>query len=121
MRTILESLALKYRFVFEQLREISPHPIDKLFIIGGGAKNHLLCQFAADATGLTVISGPSEATATGNILYQAKTCGFIRSIQELREVVRNSIPQETFTPREISTWNKAYSRFLEMLNKKVNP
>jgi sugar (pentulose or hexulose) kinase len=71
IRVVLESLALKYRFVLERLEELAEKHLDPLHIFGGGVKNRLLNQFSADATGRTVIAGPVEATAIGNILMQA--------------------------------------------------
>lgn len=115
-RCILESLALKYRYVLEQLKDISPHPISRMHIIGGGAKNRLLCQFAANAAGLPVISGPSEATAAGNILFQAKTLGHVGSLEDIRRIIRDSFPLETYQPQDSSIWEDAYERFSEMIS-----
>ncbi|MGD2294920.1 MAG: rhamnulokinase family protein [Candidatus Aminicenantes bacterium] len=115
VRCILESLALKYRYVLEQLRVESPHPIDCIHIIGGGAKNRLLCQYAANATGLPVIAGPSEATASGNILFQAKTLGHVLSIEEIREIIRHSFKLQAYQPEEVSIWEDAYERFSDMI------
>jgi rhamnulokinase len=117
VRSILESLALKYRYVLDQLRDIEPHPIEKLFIIGGGAKNGLLCQFAANATGIPVLAGPSEATATGNILLQAQTLGYVQSQQQIRHIVRDSIPVQTYMPQKTKDWDLAYERFSAMMGR----
>jgi sugar (pentulose or hexulose) kinase len=77
VRSLLESLALKYRYVIDQLRIVLGHPIAKIHVIGGGSRNALLCQFTADATGLPVVAGPAEATAIGNILVPTRDVGRI--------------------------------------------
>ncbi|MHB0997752.1 MAG: rhamnulokinase [Armatimonadota bacterium] len=116
-RCIAESLALKYRMVLDQLREIKPsHQINKIHIIGGGTQNEMLCQFTANATGLEVIAGPIEATAVGNILVQAMSLGLVKSRSEIREIVRNSFPMKRFEPEDVDVWNKAYARFREIIN-----
>ncbi len=116
VRCILESLALKYRFVLEQLESISSQTIECIHIIGGGAKNRLLCQFAANATSRPVFAGPSEATALGNILIQAKALGHIHSLKEIRDIIRNSFPLEIFQPENVSVWEEAFLSFSELLH-----
>lgn len=115
VRVILESLALKYRFVLDQLRDLSPHPIRCIHVIGGGSKNLFLCQLTANATGLPVVSGPCEATAAGNILMQGKTLGHIGSHSELRGIIRNSFPLYRFQPADGPEWPEATARFQEMI------
>ena len=113
-RCILESLALQYRLVLEQLKELSPRPINTIHIIGGGARNGLLCQFTADATGLPVLAGPVEATAIGNIMMQALALGYVKSLAEIREVVRNSFKPARYAPRHNQGWDEAYKRFKKL-------
>jgi rhamnulokinase len=110
VRCILESLALKYRYVLEQLRRVCPRPIRRLHVIGGGARNGLLCQFTADATGLPVVTGPVEATAVGNMLVQALALGHVGSLAEIREIVRASFELERYEPRQTTQWDRAYER-----------
>jgi len=114
VRCILESLALEYRRVLDQLREVSGKDLKKLHIIGGGAQNELLCQFAANATGIPVVTGPAEATATGNIMVQAMAKGYINSLNEIRSVVRNSFELKTFYPDKPELWEKAYMSYTEL-------
>ena len=116
-RCILESLALQYRLVLEQLRELSAQSINTIHIIGGGARNGLLCQFTADATGLPVLVGPVEATAIGNIMMQALALGYVKSLAEIREVVRNSFKPVRYEPCQCSQWDEAYERFKRIRNK----
>jgi rhamnulokinase len=111
VRCALESLALKYRWVVERLEEITGTPIKTIHIVGGGARNALLNQFTADATGRPVQAGPVEATAIGNLLMQARARGRIGSLAELREVVAQSFPVTTYEPSESGAWQDAVGRF----------
>jgi rhamnulokinase len=115
VRCILESLALKYRFVLDQLRTLSPRPIRRIHIIGGGVKNRLLCQFTANATKLPVVAGPAEAAAVGNIMMQALTLGYVSSVSQMREVIRNSFSMEDYQPRHSELWDRAYERYKNIL------
>jgi len=116
IRCIIESLALKYRTVLEELKRISPQPIEKLHIIGGGSQHATLCQFAANATSLPVVAGPVEATAIGNIMGQALALGYVRSLAEIRAIVSSSTELATYEPQETSIWEAAYERFQEILH-----
>ena len=113
-RCILESLALLYRRTLEQLEACTGQPITTLHIVGGGSQNLLLNQFSANATGRTVIAGPAEATATGNILIQALALGQLKDLVELRQVVRNSFAVQTYKPQDAGTWAQAYERFQKL-------
>ncbi|MDW8355914.1 MAG: rhamnulokinase family protein [Bryobacterales bacterium] len=113
-RTILESLALRYRQVLENLESLLGRRLETIHIVGGGSRNELLNQLAADATGRVVIAGPAEATAAGNVLVQAMGAGLLRSLEEARELVRRSFDLTTFEPRADSRWEAAYERFLRL-------
>ncbi|MHC4331920.1 MAG: rhamnulokinase, partial [Planctomycetota bacterium] len=102
IRTILENLALKYRSIMEAIEDVAEQTIDVLHIVGGGIQNELLCQFTANALGKKVVTGPIEATASGNILMQAKAAGQIKSLAEAREIVRNSFELKEYEPQETS-------------------
>jgi rhamnulokinase len=110
-RCILESLALTYRTTFEQLRELTGRVLTKLHIVGGGSQSKLLNQAAADAIGCTVIAGPVEATAIGNLLVQAIAMKDIQSLADLRRTVRDSFPVTTYHPRDRQAWQDAFERF----------
>ncbi len=114
LRCALESLALEYRWVAERLDELTGKRLETIHIIGGGAQNELLDQLAADATGRTVVTGPIEATALGNVLVQAKALGHIGSMAEGREVVKASFDLKTFEPRDSARWDDVYARYLEV-------
>jgi len=110
-RCILEGLALKYRYVLDELISINPGPIRKIHIIGGGAKNSMLCQFTANATGLPVIAGPYEAAAIGNIMIQALGKGWVKSVEKMREIIARSFEMKEYIPNQTDLWEKAYKRF----------
>jgi rhamnulokinase len=97
-RAILESLALKYRDVLQSLEEITARRFSEIRIIGGGSRNRLLNQLTADATGRTVIAGPVEATALGNIAMQILATGAVSSLAEARAMIERSFPTELFEP-----------------------
>jgi rhamnulokinase len=113
-RIILESLALRYRQVLEHLETLIGRKIAVIHIVGGGSRNRVLNQLAADATQRRVVAGPSEATAAGNILVQAMGAGELRGLKEVREVVRRSFPVETFEPAGGGGWDEAFARFLKL-------
>ncbi len=117
IRCCLESLALKYRWVVERLEEVRGSRIETINIVGGGTQNKLLSQLTADATGRPVVAGPVEATATGNLLMQALADGEIGSLDDLRQVVRNSFELEEFAPAAGTSqaWDAAYERFVGLL------
>jgi rhamnulokinase len=117
VRCALESLALEYRWVAERLDEIVGRPLPTLHIFGGGSQNKLLNQFAADATGRTVVSGPVEATAIGNILVQAIALGYLADLAEARTLVRRSFEVETYESHVTAAWDEAYERYLRLRNK----
>jgi rhamnulokinase len=98
-RTILESLAATYRKVLNNLESLTGKRIGRVHIVGGGSRNQVLNQLAADATGRSVVAGPAEATAAGNILVQAIGAGCVRDLAEAREIVKRSFPLATFDPR----------------------
>jgi rhamnulokinase len=110
-RAIFESLALRYREVLESLEALLGRRIEIIHIVGGGSRNRLLNQFAADATGRNVVAGPSEATAMGNVLIQAIGAGELPGLAEAREIVRRSSALETFTPHTAAEWDRAYEMF----------
>ncbi len=116
VRCCLESLALKYRWTLERLEELSGQKIEVLHIVGGGTQNKLLSRLTADCLGRPVITGPIEATATGNILTQALARGELKNLSEIRQIVRASFPLETFEPKPSSrgAWDAAYEKFLAL-------
>ena len=114
-RSILESLAFKYRVVVEALEELTNEPISEIQIVGGGSRNRLLNQFTADATGRAVLAGPVEATALGNIAMQMVGTGVVGALAEARSIISRSFPVERFEPTNQDRWNSQYPRFQEYL------
>ena len=117
MRCIFDSLALKYREVLDKLRRLAPFELRVLHVIGGGAQNDLLNRMTASATGLPVVAGPSEATAIGNIMVQAKALGLADTLQEMRSMTAASIETHRFEPENPDLWEDAYRKF-ERITKK---
>ena len=117
VRCALEGIALRYRWIIERLEEVLGKRLDPIHIVGGGTKNQLLNQLAADAMDRQVIAGPIEATAIGSVIVQAIAMGYLGSLAEGREVVRNSFPVTTLEPRDRSGWDDAYGRFVELITK----
>jgi len=117
-RIVFESLALKYRYVIEQITHVTGKKIDVIHIVGGGCKNLLLNQFTANMMQIPVLAGPSECTAMGNLLIQAYGCGLLASHDEIRAVVRNSENIRQFNPQDGSAGESIYQRFLETIHGK---
>ncbi|QDU41518.1 Rhamnulokinase [Maioricimonas rarisocia] len=111
VRCALESLALKYRQVLEGIERLTGEKVEVIHVVGGGSKNALLNQLTADACGVPVIAGPTEATALGNVLVQARAAGEIGTLADIRSVVQKSSELETFEPAEKAAWNDAWERF----------
>ncbi|MCD6221884.1 rhamnulokinase, partial [bacterium] len=111
VRVIFESLAMEYRYNIENLEETIENKIDVVYIVGGGSKNKLLSQFAASSMRKVVITGPSEATAIGNLLVQAIGEKEISDVSQLREIVRGSFPLIIFHPENITEWEENYGKY----------
>jgi len=111
VRCVLESLAFKYRLVLRSLERLCGRRIEQIRVIGGGAKNRLLNQFTADATGRRVLAGPVEATALGNVAIQILATGEASSLSEVRNIIDRSFATEIFEPGETDKWNRHVERF----------
>jgi len=116
IRCALESLALRYQAVLGSLEAVTGKPVRIIHIVGGGSRNRLLNQFAADACNRPVVAGPVEATVLGNVLVQARAASELSSLSELREVVRKSSDLRNLEPRanQISRWQEARARFMAL-------
>ena len=95
---IYHSLADRYKEVLNMLQGFAPFKIEKLHIIGGGSANDLLNQWTADAIGIPVVAGPTEATAIGNIMVQAKAAGLVADRWQMRRLIAESFKVNTFYP-----------------------
>ncbi|MBR4480865.1 MAG: rhamnulokinase [Prevotella sp.] len=116
-RCIFDSLALRYRQVFQWMQEFAPFKLETLHIIGGGSLNKYLNQFTANATGATVLAGPQEGTAIGNIMLQAKAAGLVSDIWEMRSIIANGIELMKYVPEDKAIWDAAYDKYLNIINK----
>lgn len=112
-RCVLESLALSYHKALGVLEQLTARKIAVLHIVGGGSQSGLLNQLTADLTGRKVLAGPVEATAIGNLLLQAMALGEIDSLGDLRRVVRDSFPLQTYQPQPAGQWQQARQRFAQ--------
>ncbi|MBR0259231.1 MAG: rhamnulokinase [Prevotella sp.] len=121
-RCIFDSLALRYKQVFQWLMEFKNSPLTSnivLHVIGGGSLNKYLNQFTADALGVEVLAGPQECTAIGNIMLQAKATGLVKDIWEMRHIIANSVDMVPYHPTgDKSAWDKAYEKYLTVTNQK---
>jgi rhamnulokinase len=115
-RCIFDSLALRYKQVFQWLQEFAPFRLDVLHIIGGGSLNKYLNQFTANATGATVLAGPQEGTAIGNIMLQAKAAGLVGDIWQMRQIIANSLELVKYEPQDQALWDAAYENYLRITN-----
>jgi rhamnulokinase len=111
-RCILDSLALAHWRAVEQAQQLAGRSVDAVHIVGGGARNELLCQLTADACGLPVLAGPVEATALGNVLVQARAAGVIDGdLAALRSVLRETQQIVRYTPGgDPAAWRAAAKR-----------
>ncbi len=114
VRCILESLALKYRYVFEMTQRLSGQTFSGLHMVGGGIQNTLLCRWSANAIGKPVWAGPSEGSAIGNLAVQWIAQGAFKDIWEARQAIRNSFPVAEYMPEEQDRWGHAYDRFVRL-------
>jgi rhamnulokinase len=113
-RCIYESLALLYRRTLDEIEGVTGRRVARLHIVGGGSQSAFLNQSAANATGRTVLAGPVEATALGNVLIQAIALGHLSSLTALRETVAASFTIDEYQPRDAEAWETAFSRFVRL-------
>ena len=117
-RCIFDSLALRYRQVFSWLQEFAPFKLETLHIIGGGSLNKFLNQFTANSTGATVLAGPQECTAIGNVMLQAKAAGLVGDIWEMRAIIADSTEMVKYEPQDKATWDAAFDKYMNIIANK---
>ncbi|MGI8907977.1 MAG: rhamnulokinase [Candidatus Sumerlaeaceae bacterium] len=105
-RCVLESLALRYRRTLHELDSLTGRTTRTLHVIGGGSQNTLLCQMTADACGISVLAGPAEATAIGNIAVQAIATGAVDSLAAARQLIAKSFSLTRYEPVADSRWDR---------------
>lgn len=112
-RCILDSLALAHRRAVREAQRLADHPVDVVHIVGGGARNALLCRLTADACGLPVVAGPAEAAALGNVLVQARAHGLVGDRAGMRRLVARTQPLTRYEPRgDAAAWRSAEARLV---------
>ncbi len=123
VRCVLESLALKYRWVLERAEYITGRRAEVVHVVGGGVRNTLLCQLTADATRRPVRAGPVEATAMGNLMVQAYARGYLGSLEEIRLAVRgSSVEMHGYQPTgSADEWDEAYERLQRVMDAAARP
>lgn len=110
-RCILDSLALAHRRAIEEAQRLAGHPVDVVHIVGGGTRNALLCQLTADACGLPVVAGPTEAAALGNVLVQARAHGLVGDRAAMRRLLARTQPLTRYEPQGgTGRWREAQDR-----------
>lgn len=118
IRCIFESLAFRYKEVLALLTAMAPFPIRRLHVIGGGSMNNLLNQFTANVINMPVVAGPSEATAIGNCMVQARAAGIVSDRWEMRRLISSFTSPVTFLPVGNSEWEHAYQKYQSITSKK---
>lgn len=118
-RCIFDSLALRYRQVFGYMQQMAPFKIERLHVIGGGSRNNLLNKFTCNAVGVPVTAGPSEGTALGNIMLQAKAFGLVKTMQEMRDMIATSIELNEFEPKDEAKWEAGYAKYLSVYREDI--
>lgn len=114
-RCVVESLALQYRRVIEQLEAVAQRQFALINVVGGGSNNRLLNQCVANATGRRVLVGPSEATALGNLLVQLLARGEISTVEEGRTLLKDAIPFQIVDPEEPAAWEARYQAYSQLI------
>ncbi|MDY3122568.1 rhamnulokinase family protein [Suipraeoptans intestinalis] len=117
VRCIDESLAMKYRYVKEEIQECTGKTYETLYMVGGGTQSRLLCECTANACGCTVSAGPIEATVLGNIALQLLAQKEISTLEEARQIIARSQEIRQFEPENERDWDEAYERFQKVIGK----
>lgn len=117
VRCIYESLSLKYRYAYEQIKELTGKDYKIINIVGGGTKDGLLCQMTANSCNTPVSAGPIEATVLGNIAVQLMSDGSIPDTKSAREIIAKSDNVKNFAPEseEVKAFEKAYGDFKKII------
>ena len=111
MRCIYESLALKYRYTFDGIKDCTGRDYDRIHVMGGGTKDRLLLQMTANSCGVNVYGGPIEATALGNIAVQLLSGGAVKDIKQVRKIIADGENLKIYAPADCGEWEKAYEKF----------
>ena len=111
IRCLLESLALEYAWGLDVIAELTGKRPDRLYLVGGGSANQLLCQFTANACNLVVYAGAPECTAMGNALCQARALGILSENDHIRQISKNSADVRTYQPHKSTLWKEKREKY----------
>jgi rhamnulokinase len=114
LRVATDSLALKYRVVFEHIKALTGMAFPRLHAGGGGIQNEPLSRATANALGIEVVAGPVEATSCGNVIIQMLATGHLADLDAGRELIRRSFDFRIFVPQDTAAWDEAYARFRQV-------
>lgn len=117
VRCIYESLAMKYAVTLDQLCACTGESYHALYVVGGGTKDGMLCQMAADSCGMEVSAGPAEATVLGNALIQLLATGKVESLEQGRRIMANMPDLKHYQPEDTAAWAQQRKRFEEIIGK----
>lgn len=115
LRVATESLAMKYRTVFESIKSLTGREFSRLHAGGGGIQNEALSRATANALGIEVVAGPVEATSCGNVITQAIATGHLADLRAGRELIRRSFDFRIYQPQDTAAWDAAYTDFKKLL------
>lgn len=117
-RCFYESLAMKFKYNFDILMELTKKKVEVINLIGGGVNNKLLCQWISNVLNIPVFAGPSETTSVGNMIFQLKAEGLINNVNEGRKLCRNSFDIKAYEPQDNYYWNDKYDKYLKIVRQK---
>ena len=115
-RCVFDSLALLYKHVANELAQLNHHPLEQLYIVGGGSQNALLNQLCADACGIAVSAGPIEASTLGNVGCQLIALDELNSVREFHQIITRNFPLQHYVARA-NGGSDAWERFLAIRNR----
>ncbi len=118
-RCIYQSLAMKYRYVCDIMKKLTGKRYETLHLVGGGGKDGLLCQMAANSCDIEVLAGPTEATALGNVGVQFMALGELDGLKGLRKALLKDFEGKRYAPQGAAEWNAAYAEFLKVTGLKA--
>jgi rhamnulokinase len=116
---VLESLALEYAWGLDTIQKLSGARPGRLYIVGGGIRNKLLCQLTANACGVEVLAGADQCTALGNALGQALALGILKNRDEIRQVMRDSSQIATYEPKDQPAWQAKREQYAKCQGSKT--
>jgi len=115
VRCIYESLAFTYKTTFLEIMDVINRPFSTINMVGGGTQSKLLCEMVANASGFTVLAGPVEATALGNISVQLMQHGCFDSLTDVRAWIKELSDIKTYEPNMKTEWEQQFERYKKLV------